>query len=390
MDWGTDQLPSPLFGTPTALGSPWIAPQPHSPGFHDVKSMLKSIGTRESSLGLCESIMPESPSLGWLSTLPELSVSPQPAMMGNHSPIAPAEGDHFVPEMVMVDESSPSVGLWDSVLNELHAESRSFDTNSKLPLLVADAETVQKHLAPSTASSEPSDSGTTASSDEDMTSTRSEIGAIKKPYTLRHGGWRRLASDRKPQPRRFEAVVASITEAEADLLRDAGVTVPEHLPVSKTEEKRVRGALRKIRNKRSAQESRRNKERYIGELEGVLDQQQADNRALVKENISLRTQLLQLQRSVAGRASRSMTHGVQLCMIALCCALVIDTGSSPISDDLGMAPTTGFRSRTLSGLAMSSSPVEAHSNLLVAGIYVCCVALVLGILSRWMPSWLKR
>ena len=45
------------------------------------------------------------------------------------------------------------------------------------------------------------------------------------------------------------------------------MTVPDQLPLTKLEDRKLRGTLRKIRNKASAQRSRRNKETYIDGLE---------------------------------------------------------------------------------------------------------------------------
>ncbi|XP_011872569.1 PREDICTED: cyclic AMP response element-binding protein A [Vollenhovia emeryi] len=106
------------------------------------------------------------------------------------------------------------------------------------------------------------------------------------------------------------STVLVLTEEEKKILRDEGFTVPTKLPLTKQEEKSLKKIRRKIKNKISAQESRRKKKEYMDNLERRVTMLLNDNssykervnsledknRKLVKELQRLQA-LLQLQQS---------------------------------------------------------------------------------------------
>lgn len=106
-----------------------------------------------------------------------------------------------------------------------------------------------------------------------------------------------------------------LTEEEKRTLLAEGYPIPTRLPLTKAEEKSLKKIRRKIKNKISAQESRRKKKEYMDALERkveVLTSENTDYKKKIENledsNATLLSQLQKLQALVA-RSSTSSTTG---------------------------------------------------------------------------------
>ncbi|XP_059578796.1 cyclic AMP-responsive element-binding protein 3-like protein 1 isoform X2 [Alligator mississippiensis] len=126
-----------------------------------------------------------------------------------------------------------------------------------------------------------------------------------------------------------------LTEEEKRTLIAEGYPIPTKLPLTKAEEKALKRVRRKIKNKISAQESRRKKKEYVECLEKKVETYTSENNELWKKvetlenaNRTLLQQLQKLQALVAGKVSRpykmaSTQTGTCLMVLVLCFVLVL-------------------------------------------------------------------
>ncbi|XP_067303837.1 cyclic AMP-responsive element-binding protein 3-like protein 4 [Pseudorasbora parva] len=129
-----------------------------------------------------------------------------------------------------------------------------------------------------------------------------------------------------------------LTEEEQKLLDQEGISLPNNLPLTKTEDRILKKVRRKIRNKLSAQDSRRRKKEYIDGLEGRVAACSAQNKELQrtvsqleKHNMSLMAQLHKLQALIKRTATKAAQTST--CVLILICslALLIFPSYSPFS-----------------------------------------------------------
>ncbi|NXY78458.1 CR3L3 protein, partial [Glareola pratincola] len=113
-----------------------------------------------------------------------------------------------------------------------------------------------------------------------------------------------------------------LTEEERQLLEKEGVSLPTCGPLTKAEERLLKKVRRKIRNKQSAQDSRRRKKIYMDGLENRVATCTAQNhelqkkvQMLEKQNMSLLEQLQKLQALV--RRSTTKTTTTKTCTIVV-------------------------------------------------------------------------
>ncbi|KAM6170072.1 cyclic AMP-responsive element-binding protein 3 [Rhynchocyon petersi] len=134
-----------------------------------------------------------------------------------------------------------------------------------------------------------------------------------------------------------------LTDEEKRLLEKEGLNLPGTLPLTKKEEQALKHVRRKIRNKRSAQESRRKKKVYVGGLESRILKYTAQNlelqnkvQLLEEQNLSLLDQLRKLQAlviQISNKTSSSSTC-VLVLLFSFCLFLVPAMYSSDIKGTL--------------------------------------------------------
>lgn len=100
----------------------------------------------------------------------------------------------------------------------------------------------------------------------------------------------------------------TLTEEEVRLMKKEGVAIPQRLPLTKHEERELKKIRRKIRNKQSAQDSRKRKKEYVDGLESKVKacsqqnvQLQRKVESLERQNSSLLMQLRRLQSQISGQ-----------------------------------------------------------------------------------------
>lgn len=127
-----------------------------------------------------------------------------------------------------------------------------------------------------------------------------------------------------------------LTEEEQKLLNQEGVTLPSNMPLTKAEERILKRVRRKIRNKQSAQDSRRRRKEYIDTLENRAAACSAQNKELQrtveqleKNNLSLLAQLRQLQSLIKRTASKGAQTSTCLLIIIVSLGLIILPSFSP-------------------------------------------------------------
>ncbi|XP_017350540.2 cyclic AMP-responsive element-binding protein 3-like protein 3-B [Ictalurus punctatus] len=157
-----------------------------------------------------------------------------------------------------------------------------------------------------------------------------------------------------------------LNDDEKKLLAKEGVSLPNQFPLTKCEEKILKKIRRKIRNKQSAQESRKKKKVYLDGLEGRMAVCSAQNMELQKKviqlektNMSLMDQLRRLQALFMNSSNKPAQTGTCILVLLLSFSLILFPRFQPLSHSRTADPadfsTAKVQSRSL------RSVVEVHS-----------------------------
>lgn len=124
--------------------------------------------------------------------------------------------------------------------------------------------------------------------------------------------------------------VLHLTEEEKRLMHKEGIVLPTTMPLTKAEERELKKIRRKIRNKQSAQDSRKRKKEYVDGLESRVKLCTAQNaqlqkkvELLEKQNGSLLLQLKRLQTLVANSSGRNAQTSTCVMVLLLSFALLL-------------------------------------------------------------------
>ncbi|MED6283068.1 hypothetical protein CHARACLAT_004947 [Characodon lateralis] len=127
-----------------------------------------------------------------------------------------------------------------------------------------------------------------------------------------------------------------LNEDEKKLLAKEGVDLPCKLPLSKFEERILKKIRRKIRNKRSAQASRKKKREYVDSLEGRMAACSAQNLELQRKiqkledtNNALLEQLSQLQALLPNSSCKTTNRGTCILVLLFSFSLLISSNIQP-------------------------------------------------------------
>ncbi|KAM7410173.1 hypothetical protein PAMA_001562 [Pampus argenteus] len=166
-----------------------------------------------------------------------------------------------------------------------------------------------------------------------------------------------------PQPSQQSIQELILNEDEKKLLVKEGVTLPSQLPLTKYEERILKKIRRKIRNKQSAQESRKKKKEYIDGLESRMAACSAHNQELQRKvsqlekcNMSLMEQLRRVQALVMNTTNKTAQTGTCVLVLLLSFSLILFPSLKPFSDtkvSQGDFSPVRIQSRSLQNLQAS-------------------------------------
>ncbi|CAH0687752.1 unnamed protein product [Spodoptera exigua] len=167
-----------------------------------------------------------------------------------------------------------------------------------------------------------------------------------------------------------------LTAEERRLLAKEGITLPTSYPLTKHEERELKRIRRKIRNKISAQDSRKRKKEYVDGLEDRVKQCTAENQTLIRrikilqsQNQSLSAQLKRLQNVLTGVTGGSTNKSAQpaTCLLVLLLSVALVALPSMREEVRPRASDTPANSPAVTRALLSASKMALDETVIDDG-----------------------